>query len=488
MTHSRTMAENDSLLINLVHSCTNLTEDDIKTLLEVSHSLPAVGNLEGGDTYINILTKRGESMVIAQYRHPYSDLYKRDIVGEVVKKEDEPAVYRALEYGLSGRGMVGIIDAGKIMVRHTVSPILNSQKMVIGALTYEYPNLHAADTDPMRIRPLPPHRGIDESDEKINLVAGYMQDGLLVFDEDGICTFANAKAEELYHGVGCTGSVVGRRYEDLKIATVPREEVIAQTGVIKNEARIGNYIFEESLSAIWEDGSCTGIAVVLQDKTQIRRMEDEISFRIASINEVHHRVKNNLQTIISLIGLEALQTNNEEVKAFSKTIASRIRSISVTHDLLAHTGTDAVNLKTMLARVIDGSLETCSAGGCRVSTDVSGDDLEVMASTASTIALIVNELIQNSMKYAFTGCESGKICVDVRVDEEYSWITVQDNGCGFDERTVKKLSSGLGLKLVDSLVKSSLKGEITVESSNQGTATRFSFHTPVQKRDALKIF
>ena len=111
-----------------------------------------------------------------------------------------------------------------------------------------------------------------------------------------------------------------------------------------------------------------------------------------------------------------------------------------------------------------------------------------MASTASTIALIVNELIQNSMKYAFTGCESGKICVDVRVDEEYSWITVQDNGCGFDERTVKKLSSGLGLKLVDSLVKSSLKGEITVESSNQGTATRFSFHTPVQKRDALKIF
>lgn len=77
-----------------------MTEADIQILLDVSHALPSIGNLESGDTYINILTRNGESMVAAQYRHPDCDLYKRDVIGEFEKKEDEPAVYRALEHGI----------------------------------------------------------------------------------------------------------------------------------------------------------------------------------------------------------------------------------------------------------------------------------------------------------------------------------------------------------------------------------------------------
>ncbi len=108
-----------------------------------------MGNLEGGDTYINVLTREKESMVIAQYRHPNYDLYKRSIIGEIERREDEPAVYRALEEGISGRGLIGIIDEGRTVVRHTVSPILNSEKGN-RALTYEYPNA-GADTESIRI-------------------------------------------------------------------------------------------------------------------------------------------------------------------------------------------------------------------------------------------------------------------------------------------------------------------------------------------------
>ena len=97
-----------------------------------------------------LLTREKESMVIAQYRHPNYDLYKRSIMGEIERREDEPAVYRALEEGISGRGLIGIIDEGRTVVRHTVSPILNSEKKVIGALTYEYPNA-GADTESIRI-------------------------------------------------------------------------------------------------------------------------------------------------------------------------------------------------------------------------------------------------------------------------------------------------------------------------------------------------
>ena len=145
-----TKEERDRKLVQIAHSYTDLTEADIQILLDVSHALPSIGNLESGDTYINILTRNGESMVAAQYRHPDCDLYTRDVIGEVEKKEDEPAVYRALEHGIPGRGLIGIIDNRKIVVRHTVSPIFNDQQKVIGSLTYEYLN-SGADTEPIRI-------------------------------------------------------------------------------------------------------------------------------------------------------------------------------------------------------------------------------------------------------------------------------------------------------------------------------------------------
>ena len=119
--------DTDRKMVQLVEEATDLSCGDICILLEVAHSLPFVGNLEGGDTYINVLTREKESMVIAQYRHPNYDLYKRSIMGEIERREDEPAVYRALEEGISGRGLIGIIDEGRIVVRHTVSPVLNNE-------------------------------------------------------------------------------------------------------------------------------------------------------------------------------------------------------------------------------------------------------------------------------------------------------------------------------------------------------------------------
>ena len=108
----------DRQMVYLVRRFTDLSDEDMGILLEMAHSLPFVGNLESGDTYINVLTRNGESMVVAQYRHPDCDLYKRSIIGNIEKKEDEPAVYRALEKGISGRGLIGIIEAYKACCRN----------------------------------------------------------------------------------------------------------------------------------------------------------------------------------------------------------------------------------------------------------------------------------------------------------------------------------------------------------------------------------
>lgn len=232
----------------------------------------------------------------------------------------------------------------------------------------------------------------------------------------------------------------------------------------------------ENISAIRENGDFQGIAIILQDRTRIMQMEDEIAYRDALLHETHHRVKNNLQTIISLVGLEAAQTRNEDVKAFARAITSHIRSMSVTYDLLAHAETESVEIRAMLQRVVEGMVENGSTCSLRIQAEIIGDDVSLHSSTASTVALVVNELIQNSMKYAFRDRETGRIWLTVEKGETKSWITVRDDGYGFDQ---KRSGGGLGLRIIDALVKSCLKGELAVESSSQGTVTSFSFRNAV---------
>ncbi len=463
----------DEKMVRLIQSHTNLEDDDIQILLEVSHSLPFIANLEHGDTYINVLTPKGESLVVAQYRHPQCDLYKRDIVGEMEKKADEPAVYRALEQGVSSRGFIGIIDNGQMIVRHTVGPIFNKQQKVIGSLTNEYFNA-GPDTEPIRIKNMKESTGSGMGQiARLNQVTSHLQDGFLFYDENGICVFANAKAEELYRMIGYGGDIVGRSYEELQLTGHSQRDVYREQGSIQEEVHFRDFVLNENISAIRENGECLGIAIILQDRTRITQMEDEIAYRDALLHETHHRVKNNLQTIISLVGLEAMQTRNEEVKKFAKTITGHIRSMSMAYDLLAHTETESVGVKTMLTRVANGFLEN---GNDRVQIVVNGDDVLLHSSTASTVALVVNELIQNSMKYAFRDRGCGRIWLDIEQEETLSRITVRDDGCGFD----KNISNGgLGMRIIDTLVKSCLKGQVTVDSSSQGTVTSFSFRTGV---------
>ena len=373
----------DIRLTDLVHRYTDLSEDDLHILLEVSHSLPFIGDLEGGDTYINVLTRDRESLVVAQYRHPDYDLYHRDIVGEIELRENEPAVYRALEQGTPGRGLIGIIDEGRLVVRHTVSSIRNADGRIIGSLTHEFPNARP-NTDPVRI-----------------------------ITKDGFST--------------------------------PFEEP-----------------FQQSIS---------------YHRSRIRELEKELEYQEALVREVHHRVKNNLQTIISLIGLEAAQTKNADVKAFARTITRHIQSVSLTYEMLSRSDSDAVNVKYLLTKLTENLHNYMLTLQPTISITIEGDNVKLPANLASTVALIVNELLQNSLKYAFFGRKSGEIHIQIQRGDDFSTLVVSDNGCGYDLNAAP-VGTGLGMRLIRSLVESSLHGALDVKTDMSGTSTRFTVRNP----------
>lgn len=409
-----------------------------------------------------------------------------DVMGYIVKPVDEdtliPAVKIAIHNYKQREAMAKefhktqeALDDRKYLDR--ASPILNSEKKVIGALTYEYPNA-GADTESIRI--INNQEGKqDPFNRQLGKASDYLQDAILLYDANGICTFVNPKAEVLYQDKGFELPLIGRRCSELHITDCNWSDLTEHRGVIRREVRTPNFIMDAVISGIWENGTCQGAAIIFRDKTVVHQMEDEIAYRVALIHEVHHRVKNNLQTIISLIGLEAVHTKDEKVKAFAKTITSHVRSMNITYDLLSHTGSENVGLKVLISRITDVLLENnCLKETCSISTRVDGDDVILTETTASTVALIVNELVQNSLKYAFKDRKQGQIRLKIEKGASYSWITVQDDGCGFDNKKISRANSGLGLRLISSLVQSSLKGELFIETGENGTSIRFSFSMP----------
>lgn len=455
----------------------NLKEKDVKILLEVSHTLPFIGNLECGDTYINILTRDRKSMVIAQFRHPDCDLYGRDIVGDLEERMDEPAVYRALEQGLSCRGLVGSIDQGRVLVRHTVTPIYNEAGRVIASLTYEHPSGYEQDTEPMKIKDFKDGATVFQYGQIGGVVTEYINDGILIFDLNGVCIFANSRADELLKKTGYLNEKIqGQSYLNLNLSGISLREIKDTSAKRYEKIESEDIVLLETISPLRENDKCTGTMVLLNDITELRNVENELNYTTDCIREIHHRTKNDLQTVISLLGLEILRANNEEIKAILKMSISRIRSIAIIHELSCYNGVEDISVKELMAKLVNKVSEDMSALEKTIDVQITGDDVIVPATMGANIALIVNELVQNSLKHAFCNRSRGQLKISVEKASRYSWITVSDDGIGFREE--EQHSTGLGLKLVNGIVKENLKGEYYTESNCSGTCTGFSFHNP----------
>ncbi|MDD2414952.1 MAG: sensor histidine kinase, partial [Eubacteriaceae bacterium] len=208
------------------------------------------------------------------------------------------------------------------------------------------------------------------------------------------------------------------------------------------------------------------------DITRERNQEHELVLKSVAIKEIHHRVKNNLQMIASLLRLQGRRTESEETKETLEKCMFRILSIAGTHELLAQNGLDNVKIMTVIGN-IKKNLMMSTHPSLHLTITLKGDDFEVSSDMATTVALVVNEVIQNSIKYAFCDRDSGKITIDVQHKNMYSTILICDDGCGFSIDEVGKDS--LGLSIVKSLVRDKLHGILNMASTSEGTSVKIEF-------------
>lgn len=261
------------------------------------------------------------------------------------------------------------------------------------------------------------------------------------------------------------------------------DEIRESATITVSEVEIGGrtlHIKYANLSL--SESDFAGLIMVIKDITDKRAVEKELISKSVAIREIHHRVKkNNLQTIASLLKLQSRRIDNKEAKhAFDESI-SRVISIAVTHEILAQNGVDDVDVKTITQKKITQNVIGLHSSACNVDVQIEGDTFEISSDVATSIALVVNELLQNSLEYAFPDRDEGNIRIAIQRGIQYSNISVEDDGVGFDIKTARKGS--LGMKIITSIIQDNLKGRFDLETGENGTKVTFDFK---MKSDGLE--
>jgi len=198
------------------------------------------------------------------------------------------------------------------------------------------------------------------------------------------------------------------------------------------------------------------------------------------LREIHHRVKNNMQVVNSLLSLQMSNMKSDEVKEAIQDSQSRIKSMALVHEMLY--GSDSIsdiNLEKYLAGLAGALAATYSIRSDQVRIEFDLEAISISIDQASHLGLIMNELIANALKHAFAGGRKGRLAIEARSSGPEIEIAVSDDGVGFPEGFDWRETDTLGLRVLRILTEGQLEGTIELESGN---GTRFTIRFPAQSR------
>jgi GAF domain-containing protein len=205
----------------------------------------------------------------------------------------------------------------------------------------------------------------------------------------------------------------------------------------------------------------------LANQTALAIENSHLVVNTAVVREMHHRIKNNLQTIAMLLRLQLGEGREIDAEEALRESISRILSIAAAHEVLSRQGFRLADVKQVLQHVAQNATQNRLYPRRSLHVEVQGDEIALPSRQATALALAVNELIQNALKHAFVGREEGRIAIVLRQHATGFKVEVRDDGVGLipGEPPLR----GLGLQIIETLVGEDLSGQLKVELSEQGT-------------------
>ena len=471
-----------STLSDLVYAQGRADDADVEWLHRLAGDGQLLADLAFADIVIWVPAADGSFVAVAHTRPGgAATLFYRDIVGETVRPQWATQVREAFATGL-------IVDSSSpdwfeetpTRVRAVpitrVRPKAGEKQQPIGVLT-RHTNLGEARTPsrqqitfndcaddlfamiasadfPDPEAPTSPRRGAPRA-----------SDGLIRLDVDGIATFASPNALSAFNRMGFDDELEGEPLVEVVGEIVPAGREVDEslpvvvTGRAPWRADMEARGVTVSLRAIplKDHGSRIGAIILCRDVSEQRHQEQELITKDATIREIHHRVKNNLQTVSSLLRIQARRTHSEEARDALTQAMRRVASIAIVHDTLASGLTQNVDFDEVFTRVLKLVAEVAAGAGTRARTHVEGKFGNLPSEYATPLALALTELVTNAVEHGLAGQDEGTVEIIAERDADKLEVRVRDNGTGLPEGQV---GQGLGTQIVRTLIQGELSGTI----------------------------
>ena len=425
-------------------------------------------------------------VVIGQVRPTTSQtLFEIDLVGEVVAAGELPLVVESLRTGAisvgeqrndTGEGhlrleCIPVRYSGRILgsLTRVWSPSIARRR---GALERVYLELFERFSSMVAegVFPFPDDELPVEHSPRVG-------DGVMVVDERGRIIFASPNAVSALHRIGIMSAINGSTLSALGLdTTVVQDSFSTRLPVVEEIERRSDVTLLFRCLPLFARGEITGALVLLRDVSDVRRRDRLLLTKDATIREVHHRVKNNLQTISSLLRLQARRIDVPAARTALAEAERRIRAIAVVHEILSREAGDQVPFDEIVHALVKMARES-NVGPHDVAVRVEGELGDIPAEMATPLSVVIGELLQNAVEHAFVPRDRGEpapaagIDLVFRHDADGYGVIVRDNGVGLPLGFDIERTRSLGLSIVRDLVRTQLHGTITMVDDD-GTLVR----------------
>ena len=309
-------------------------------------------------------------------------------------------------------------------------------------------------------------------------------DGLIRLDTSGKVTFASPNALSAFRRMGCEeeleGTLLAEVAAEMLAGTLIVDESLplVVTGRAPWRTDIEAKGVTVTLRAIplKKAGERIGAIVLSRDVTQVRMREREMITKDATIREIHHRVKNNLQTVASLLRIQSRRTHSDMAKDALNQAMRRVAAIAVVHDTLSEGLSQNVDFDVVFQRVLMLVAEVASGTNQVVKPRSEGSFGILPSEYATPLALVLTELVTNAVEHGLAGKANGEVVITAKRSKGRLSVTVRDNGGGLPEG---KVGDGLGTQIVRTLVQGELGGAIDWHTLEE-EGTEVTIEIPLQ--------
>jgi two-component system, sensor histidine kinase PdtaS len=416
-------------------------------------------------------------IVLGQVRPTTSQtLHREDLVGHVIDEVERPLVSRAWRLASIVEGEVAIprrSERGRLVcipVRwqgELVAVLTRESALSVGRRPGELERVYVEVFDRFA-RMISNGEFPFPIDDLVTSEAPRVGDGVLVLDATGRVEYASPNAVNALHRMGMYSNIEGMRLDEAGIDETAVNRAFATALPVTEEVeRRADVTVLTRCIPLLENGAVTGALVLMRDVSDLRRRDRLLLSKDAAIREVHHRVKNNLQTISSLLRLQARRLDAGEGKSALEEAERRVRSIALVHEILSREATDQVDFNEILPSLVRMAEDLVSPEQ-PVGIGYDGEAGELPAEVATPLAVILTELLQNAAEHAFPEGIEGpeqrrlRVQVSLRREDGKLRVEVRDNGIGLPAGFSVEQTRSLGLSIVRDLVGTQLSGTITM--------------------------